>query len=193
MPSRLMDSVLTVGVVLICSCALPFDEDAVVLQEVQVGLDPGHAPELGIARDRVAGLQDEARRRRADVAQLDDLDGAGGIEAEARDLEGLGLLDGAVVVLVDRDFVVAELQHHLAADLDDGFVGEAQSLQGDAAGDLDVEDLSARRRGLAHRLLDGRDELNVVRASAPWLPASSAHVPAVNATLIPPAWKLRSR
>ena len=62
-----------------------FDEYPVVLEEVEVRLDLGDAPELGQARNSAARLQHEARRRRTDVAQLDDLDRAVSVKCETRD------------------------------------------------------------------------------------------------------------
>ena len=103
----------------------------------------------GIAGNGVAGLQDEARRGRADVAQLDDLDGARGVHTET----GHGAAAGQLVL--------ADLQGDLAADIDDGFVKEAEPFEFDAAGDLDVEDLaeSVTALGAVGLVLQGLDEL----------------------------------
>ena len=120
-----------------------FDEDAVVLEEVEVGLDLRDTPEFRAARDRGTGLQNEARRRRTDVAQLDDLDGAGCIDGEALDDVAVGQLE------------VADLQRDLAADIDDRLVGEAQALQLDAAGNLDIEHAADALARLPVVLLEG--------------------------------------
>ena len=127
-------------------------EDAVVLEEVEVRLDLRNAPELGRARHGVAGLQHEARRRRADIAQLDYLDGAVGVHAEA--------FYGAAV----GQHVVADFQRHAAADVDDGLVGKAQALQLDAAGNINVENLAGRLAALAVVLLERADDLEALRA-----------------------------
>ena len=120
------------------------DEDPVVLQEVEIRLDLGDAPEFGIARNGIAGLQHEARRGGSDVAQLDDLDRAAGIECES--------CDHTTVRLHGH----ADLQRHGAADVDDRFVGEAQALELHAAGNFDEEDLAG---SLLVILFEGTDDL----------------------------------
>ena len=147
-----------------------FGEDANVLQEVQIDLDLGNAPELGIAGDGVAGLQDEPRGDRSDVAELDDLDSAGGIEAESDDFEGLRRFDRAVAVLVDAYGVAAEFEHDPAADFDDRFLGETEALERDATGNLDEEDLTAWLGTLADRLFDGLDDLDALCSGRTQIP-----------------------
>ena len=119
--------------------------DAVGVEEVEVRREGRDAPELGV-REAVAGLQDEGRRARREVAELDDLDRPGGREREPQ---------------VAARRVLADLEGDLAADLEDRLVEEVAEPQRHPAGDVDEEDLPGRRRAVGLRLdrLDEREGL----------------------------------
>ena len=67
------------------------DEDTEILQEVEIRLNLRDSPELGLAGERVADLENETRRHRADIAELDDLYGARGLETESEDRGSAGV------------------------------------------------------------------------------------------------------
>ena len=116
------------------------------------------APELGTSRNRVAGLQYEAGRSGADIAQLYDLDRSVGIQAEA--------LDEVAV----RQFEVADFQGDPATDFDNRLVGEAQSLQSDATGNFDEEHLANGGAALAWVfLLERGDNLEGFLGILTWI------------------------
>ena len=126
-------------------------EDPVLLEEVEVRRERGDAPEREVA-EPVALLEHERRRRRGDVADGDQLQRAGGEQA-----------DPQRVGVVRRR---ADLERDLAADLDDRLAVErAREAQLHAAGDVDEED-PRRRVALGRRLdrLDGLEALGLVGA-----------------------------
>ena len=102
-------------------------EDTGILQEVEVGGD-GHDTEE-VRQDAVGAFFDgEDRCSRAEVAEADDRDRAGGLDREAEDLGAISLHE------------VAEGQLDACGQLQQRLVGEAGSFEADRAVDGDEED-----------------------------------------------------
>ena len=109
-------------------------DDADRLQEVEVQLELGHAPELRRVIGSRPGIEDELRGGRGDVPELDDLDRARGLEAEALDRRRVGQDE------------IADLDEHAAANLEQRLVGQPGGVELHPARDLEEEHLAGRRR-----------------------------------------------